>query len=57
VDAEFLALQAEKTHIIRQHILGAESDAKARLADCGEREIAFYEERGKLPDYAVLNGL
>ena len=57
VDAEFLDLQAEKTRIIREHVLGRSSTARAELVAVGEREISFYESRGKLADYASLNGL
>ena len=57
VDAEFLDLQAEKTRIIREHVLGQNTEAKQQLTDCGEREISFYESRGKLTEYAAINGL
>ena len=57
VDAEFLDLQAEKTRIIREHVLGQNANAKQQLTDCGEREISFYESRGKLTEYAAINGL
>lgn len=57
VDAAFLELQARKTAVIRDHMLGRISDAKAQLQRVGEDEVAFYDARGKLGDYARLNGL
>lgn len=57
VDESFLSLQAEKTRIIRDHMLGKAPTAKSDLQRCGEEEITFYESRGKLAEYAKLNGL
>ena len=57
VDATFLALQAEKTLAIREHILGVNNDVAKWLRDCGEREVAFYESHGQLDAYARLNGI
>ena len=57
VDAEFLALQAEKTLLIREHILGQRTDAKAKLQACGEAEVAFYAKRGLVAQYAELNAV
>jgi phosphoribosylaminoimidazole-succinocarboxamide synthase len=57
VDATFLALQAEKTLAIREHILGVNKYVAKWLRDCGEREVAFYESHGKLDAYAKFNAL
>lgn len=57
VEAEFLALQAEKTLLIREHILGQRTDAKEKLEACGKAEVAFYATRGLLAPYAELNGI
>jgi phosphoribosylaminoimidazole-succinocarboxamide synthase len=57
VDEDFLALQVEKTQIIRDHMLGRTSDARVLLQRCGEAEVNFYESRGKLGDYAKLNAV
>ena len=57
VDETFLALQAEKTLLIRQHVLGQQSDVRGKLQACGEAEIAFYEGRGLVEEYAAFNAL
>ncbi len=57
VDAGFLALQAEKTKLIREHVLGQRSDAAAKLQACGEAEVEFYAARRLLAGYAELNGV
>ncbi len=57
VHPEFLELQAEKTRIIRDHLLGTAEEARRSLGEVGEREISFYEVLGKLTDYALLNGV
>jgi phosphoribosylaminoimidazole-succinocarboxamide synthase len=57
VAPDFLALQAEKTLLVREHILGQRSDAKSALQACGEREIEFYAQRGLLAGYAEINGV
>lgn len=57
VDEAFLGLQARKTAIIRDHMLGRVADAKSQLQRCGEDEISFYEAKGKLGEYAKLNGV
>ncbi|MDB6075148.1 MAG: Phosphoribosylaminoimidazole-succinocarboxamide synthase [Verrucomicrobiaceae bacterium] len=57
VDAEFLDLQAEKTLLIREHMLGQRTDAREKLQACGFNEIAFYAKRGLVTQYAALNAL
>ena len=57
VAADFLALQAEKTKLIREHILGQRTDAREKLQACGEAEVDFYVQRGLLKGYAELNGV
>ena len=57
VAPDFLALQAEKTKLIREHILGQRTDAKEKLQACGEAEVDFYVQRGLLKGYAELNGV
>ena len=57
VDEEFLALQAEKTLLIRQHILGQQSDVREKLQACGAAEIEFYAKRGLVAQYGELNAL
>jgi len=57
VDAGFLALQAEKTKLVREQILGQRTDAREKLQACGEAEVEFYAQRGLLKGYAELNGL
>ncbi len=59
VDAEFLALQAEKTTLIRQHVLGGGDTAslKAKLQACGASEVEFYRKRGQFDEYAKANAV
>jgi phosphoribosylaminoimidazole-succinocarboxamide synthase len=59
VNDEFLALQAKKMDLIRQHVLGeSPADAvKASLRDVGVAEVEFYKERGLFEDYANANGV
>jgi len=57
VAPDFLALQAEKTKLIREHILGQRTDAKSKLQACGEAEVEFYAQRGLLKGYAELNAV
>lgn len=57
VAPDFLALQAEKTKLIREHILGQRTDAGVKLQACGEAEVDFYAQRGLLKGYAELNGV
>lgn len=59
VDAGFLALQAKKTALIKQHVLG-ESDAasvRAGLVEAGLAEAEFYRANGKLNELLKLNGI
>jgi phosphoribosylaminoimidazole-succinocarboxamide synthase len=59
VDAGFLALQANKTALIKQHVLG-ESDAssvRAGLVEAGLAEVEFYRANGKLAELLALNAL
>lgn len=59
VDPEFLALQAKKMDLIRQHMLG-EADAatvKAGLKDVGVAELGFYQKRGLSAEYAKANAV
>lgn len=59
VDAEFLALQARKMDLIRQHVLGEAGAAvvKAGLKDVGVAEVAFYRQRGMFEEYAKANAV
>jgi phosphoribosylaminoimidazole-succinocarboxamide synthase len=59
VAPDFLALQGEKTKLIREHVLGG-SDAKTikdKLLACGAAEVEFYRQRGKFEDYAKANAV
>lgn len=59
VDAGFLTLQAKKTALIKQHVLG-EADAetvRAGLAEAGLVEAEFYRANGKLNELLKLNGI
>jgi phosphoribosylaminoimidazole-succinocarboxamide synthase len=58
VAPDFLAIQAEKGRLIREHITGAGDDASIRrgLVKAGEEEAAFYRGRGLLPALLDLNG-
>jgi hypothetical protein len=57
VDAAFLALQAKKMDLIRQHVLGetAASQVKTGLQEVGVAEVGFYQKRGLFDDYAKAN--
>lgn len=57
VDATFLEIQADKTRVVREHILGQRSDARTKLQALGEAEVDFYAQRGLLKGYAELNGV
>jgi phosphoribosylaminoimidazole-succinocarboxamide synthase len=59
VDADFLALQAKKMDLIRQHVLGATSgaEAKAGLQEVGVAEVGFYQKRGLFAEYAKANAV
>lgn len=57
VDDEFLAIQAEKTALIKQHVL-LEKDTetiRAALTATGIAEAAFYRQRGLLDELMSLN--
>lgn len=59
VDAGFLSLQAKKTALIKQHVLG-EANAetvRAGLAEAGLAEAEFYRANGKLNELLKLNGI
>lgn len=59
VDPEFLALQARKTALIKQHVLG-EKDAdavRAGLVETGLAEAEFYRSKGLLEELLKLNGI
>lgn len=59
VDEEFLALQARKMDLIRQHVVG-ETNAdivKAGLESVGVAEVDFYKKRGFFDQYAKANGV
>ncbi|MEZ0390246.1 MAG: phosphoribosylaminoimidazolesuccinocarboxamide synthase, partial [Verrucomicrobium sp.] len=59
VHPDFLALQAKKMDIIRQHVLGntAPEVSKAALRDVGEAEVSFYRERGFFEEYCKANAI
>jgi hypothetical protein len=59
VDAAFLDIQAKKTALIKQHVLG-ESDAatiRSGLIETGLAEAEFYRSRGLLADLLKLNAV
>lgn len=59
VDPAFLDLQAKKTALIKQHVLG-ESDAasiRAGLVETGLAEAEFYRSHGLLADLLKLNAI
>jgi phosphoribosylaminoimidazole-succinocarboxamide synthase len=59
VDPLFLEIQAKKTALIKQHVLG-ESDAaaiRAGLIETGLAEAEFYRSRGLLADLLKLNAI
>jgi phosphoribosylaminoimidazole-succinocarboxamide synthase len=59
VAPDFLALQGEKTRLIREHVLGG-SDSKTikeKLLACGVAEVEFYRQRGHFEDYAKANAV
>jgi phosphoribosylaminoimidazole-succinocarboxamide synthase len=57
VDAEFLRIQADKSALIRRHVLGEVSGdtVRAGLAAAGQAEAEFYRSRGLLPELLKLN--
>jgi phosphoribosylaminoimidazole-succinocarboxamide synthase len=59
VDAAFLDIQAKKTALIKQHVLG-ESDAasiRAGLIETGLAEAEFYRSHGLLAELLKANGI
>lgn len=59
VDQAFLDLQARKTALIKQHVLG-ETDAetvRAGLVEAGLAEAEFYRAQGKLAELLKLNAM
>jgi hypothetical protein len=59
VDSVFLEIQAKKTALIKQHVLG-ESDAatiRAGLIETGLAEAEFYRSQGLLADLLKLNAI
>jgi hypothetical protein len=59
VDSAFLEIQAKKTALIKQHVLG-ESNAtaiRAGLIETGLDEAEFYRSRGLLADLLKLNSI
>lgn len=59
VAPEFLTLQAKKTALIKQHVLGEmQADAlRLSLEQAGKEEAEFYRGQGKLDELLTLNGL
>lgn len=59
VDAAFLKLQADKTKLIRQHVLGETDSATIRsgLTATGEAEAEFYRALGLLPELMKANAV
>lgn len=59
VNDEFLALQAKKMDLIRQHVVGetAAEKVKSGLQDVGVAEVEFYKKRGFFEEYAKANGI
>lgn len=59
VDEDFLALQARKMELIRQHVLGVTpaGTVKAELQKVGVTEIEFYQKRGLFEDYCKANAI
>ncbi len=59
VDAAFLAIQAEKTALIKQHVLGTADAAAIRegLTRTGHAEVEFYRQRGLLPALLAANAI
>ena len=57
VNDEFLALQAKKMDLIRQHVVGetAAEKVKTGLQDVGVAEVEFYKKRGLFEEYAMQN--
>jgi phosphoribosylaminoimidazole-succinocarboxamide synthase len=59
VDAGFLKLQADKTRLIRQHVLGETDTAaiRAGLIATGQAEAEFYRSRGLLAELMKANAV
>ncbi len=59
VNDEFLALQAKKMDLIRQHVVGetAADKVKSGLQDVGIAEVEFYKKRGLFEEYAKANAV
>ncbi|MEZ5386651.1 MAG: phosphoribosylaminoimidazolesuccinocarboxamide synthase [Prosthecobacter sp.] len=59
VDAEFLALQARKTSLIREHVLSERdaADIRADLQATGTAEAEFYRSRNLLGELLKMNGV
>jgi len=59
VDPEFLNLQAQKTLLIKQHVLGevAAETVRSSLISAGLAEVEFYRSRGYLAELLALNAL
>ena len=56
---DFLALQAKKMDLIRQHVLGETpaDQVKSGLAEVGAAEVEFYKKRGLFAEYAKANAV
>ena len=59
VAGDFLALQAKKMDLIRQHVLGETpaDKVKSGLAEVGAAEVEFYKKRGLFEEYAKANAV
>ena len=59
VEPGFLNLQARKTALIKQHVLGeADADAvRSGLVEAGLAEAEFYRSQGKLAELLAMNAL
>jgi hypothetical protein len=59
VNDEFLALQAKKMDLIRQHVVGETPAEKVKsgLQDVGVAEVEFYKKRGLFEEYAKANAV
>lgn len=57
VDAGFLAIQARKSALIRDHVLGVRpaAEIEAGLREAGLAEAEFYRGRGLLPELLAAN--
>ena len=59
VDPKFMAIQVQKTALIKNRILGRISAEEARegLAAAGGAELEFYDGIGKLEELATRNAI